>query len=124
MTINYNVNGAGSSGGLGALVFGLAITVVLIVSMWKLFEKAGKPGWGCLIPFYNDYCVFDMAFGNGWLFLLMFLPIVNFIILIMLFFKLAKAFGKGIGFGFGLLFLSIVFLPILGLGDAEYDGPQ
>ena len=124
MTINYNVNGAGSSGGLGALVFGLAIAVVMIVAMWKLFEKAGKPGWGCLIPFYNNYCLFDMAFGNGWLFLLMFLPIVNFIILIMLFFKLAKAFGKGIGFGFGLLFLSIVFLPILGLGSAEYDGPQ
>lgn len=124
MTINYNVNGAGSSGGLGAIVFGLAITVVLIVSMWKLFEKAGKPGWGCLIPFYGHYCLFDMAFGNGWLFLLMFLPIVNFVIIIMLFFKLAKAFGKGIGFGFGLLFLSIVFLPILGLGDAEYNGPQ
>lgn len=121
MTINYNAN---SSGGLGALVFGLAIAVVMIVAMWKLFEKAGKPGWGCLIPFYNNYCLFDMAFGNGWLFLLMFLPIVNFVILIMLFFKLAKAFGKGIGFGFGLLFLSIVFLPILGLGSAEYDGPQ
>lgn len=124
MTINYNVNGAGSSGGLGALVFGLAIAIVIIVAMWKLFEKAGKPGWGCLIPFYNNYCLFDMAFGNGWLFLLMFLPIVNFVIIIMLFFKLAKAFGKGIGFGFGLLFLSIVFLPILGLGSAEYDGPQ
>lgn len=124
MTINYNVNGVGSSGGLGALVFGLAIAVVMIVAMWKLFEKAGKPGWGCLIPLYNNYCLFDIAFGNGWLFLLMFLPIVNFVILIMLFFKLAKAFGKGIGFGFGLLFLSIVFLPILGLGSAEYDGPQ
>lgn len=107
-----------------SLLFALAISVFMIAAMWKLFIKAGKPGWACIVPFYNNYCLFDMAFGNGWLFLLCFVPCVNFIFLIMLYFKLAKAFGQGVGFGFGLLFLSPIFVAILGFGKAEYIGPQ
>lgn len=115
--IDYNFDG----GVIGAL-FALVLCVMLIVSLWKIFVKAGKPGWGIFIPFYGNYCQFDIAFGNGWLFLLMFVPLVNFVAMFMLHFKMAKAFGKGVGFGFGLLFLPFIFLPILGFGDAEYIG--
>ena len=114
--------------GLGAyavsMVISLAIGVLLIIAMWKIFVKAGKPGWAYLIPFYNTYCLYDIAWGNGWLFLLGFVPCVNFVVMIMVYIKLAKAFGKGTGFGIGLLFLAPIFISILGFGDAEYIGPQ
>jgi len=119
---------AGMAVGAGIMIvymlFVLAISVFMVVAMWKMFTKAGKPGWGCLVPFYNNYCLFEIAFGNGWLFLLTFVPCVNFVFLIMLYFKLAKAFGQGVGFGFGLLFLNPIFVAILGFGNAEYIGPQ
>ena len=105
-------------------ILSLAISVLTLVAMWKLFVKAGRAGWKCLIPFYNTYCLYDIAWGNGWLFLLMFVPCVNVVVGIMMLFKLAKAFGQGTGFGFGLLFLNTIFILILGFGSAEYVGPQ
>lgn len=117
----YNTIAASFS--VGYFIFCLALLVVTLIGMWKVFEKGGKPGWASLVPFYNLYCLYDMAFGNGWLFLLTFVPCANFIISIMLCFKLAKAFGKGVGFGFGLLFFTFIFMMILGFGDAEYYGP-
>ena len=105
-------------------ILSLAIYVLTLVAMWKLFVKAGRAGWKCLIPFYNTYCLYDIAWGNGWLFLLMFVPCVNVVVGIMMLFKLAKAFGQGTGFGFGLLFLNTIFILILGFGSAEYVGPQ
>ena len=90
----------------------LVIGVLTLVAMWKIFVKAGKPGWGCLIPFYSQYCLFDIAWGNGWLFLLTFVPCANFVVMIILFIKLAKAFGKGTGFGIGLVFLNTIFVLI------------
>lgn len=105
-------------------IIAIAITVITIIAMWKIFTKAGKPGWGSLIPFYSNYCLFDIAWGNGWLFLLGFVPCVNFVVMIMLYFKLAKAFGKGTGFGFGLVFLNTIFVLILGFDNSQYLGPQ
>lgn len=102
----------------------LALMVVTLVGLWKVFTKAGKPGWAAIVPFYNLYCLFEMSFGNGWLFLLTFVPCVNIVIQIMMNFKLAKSFGKGVGFGFGLLFFNFIFMMILGFGDAEYVGPN
>lgn len=106
------------------MVMILAITVLTIIARWKIYTKAGKPGWGSLIPFYTNYCLFEIAWGNGWLFLLGFVPCVNIVVTIMVQFKLAKAFAKGTGFGFGLLFLNTIFTLILGFGDARYVGPQ
>ncbi|MDE7331133.1 MAG: hypothetical protein K2O16_02680 [Lachnospiraceae bacterium] len=102
----------------------IVIAVLTLVAMWKIYVKAGRPGWACLIPFYSQYCLFDIAWGSGWLFLLTFVPCVNFVVMIMLYIKLAKAFGKGTGFGIGLIFLNTIFVLILGLSDAEYIGPQ
>lgn len=104
------------------LMYTLAVTVVILVGMWKVYVKAGKPGWACIVPFYNSYCLFDMTFGNGWLFLLTFVPCVNFVMMILVYVKLAKAFGKGGGFAVGLIFLPFIFIPMLGFGDAQYMG--
>lgn len=115
-------------GALGAFVtviqiISLVVSIFSIVCMWKIFVKAGKPGWGAIIPFYNTYLLFDIAWGNGWLFLLCLVPVVNFVVLIILLVKLAQAFGKGIGFAVGLFFLTIIFLAILAFDSSTYQGP-
>lgn len=102
----------------------LAVTVFTIVCMWKIFTKAGQPGWASLIPFYNNYVLFEIAWGNGLLFLLMFVPIANFVIMIILWVKLSQSFGYSAAFAIGLLFLPIIFLPILAFGSSRYIGPQ
>ena len=123
---SYDAAYAAAASGVSAVyvILSLAISVLTLVAMWKLFVKAGRAGWKCLIPFYNTYCLYDIAWGNGWLFLLMFVPCVNVVVGIMMLFKLAKAFGQGTGFGFGLLFLNTIFILIIGFGSAEYVGPQ
>lgn len=125
MTDYSNAYAAAGAGFLGVYyLFILAIYVVCVIGMWKMFEKGGKPGWGSLIPLYNMYCLFEIAWGTGWLFLLTFIPCVGFVVQIILCFKLSKAFGHGTGFGFGLLFLTPIFYMILGFGDSSYVGPQ
>lgn len=109
---------------VGIYVIALIIAIISIVAMWRVFAKAGEPGWAAIIPFYNSYVLYKIAWGNGWLFLLQLVPCVNIVVGIILCFKLAGAFGKGTGFGFGLLFLNIIFMMILGFGDAEYMGAQ
>ncbi len=105
-------------------IFGGAFSILMLVAFWKLFKKAGEHGWAILIPFYNLYVLFKVAFGNGWKFLLLLIPIVNFVFAIMLNFKLAKSFGKSTGYGFGLLFLGFIFIPILAFSQAQYIGAQ
>ena len=126
---NYEAyEAAASAVGAGVMIvcylFTLALSIVLIVAMWKMFVKAGKPGWACIVPFYSQYCLFDIAMGNGWLFLLTFVPCVNIVMMFLCYIKLAGAYGKGAGFGLGLIFLSPIFMMILGFGQAEYVGPQ
>ncbi len=105
-----------------SMLISLAVTVVIVIGQWKVYEKAGEPGWAAIVPFYSQYVLFKITFGNGWLFLLMFVPCVNFVIMIIAWFKLATAFGKGTGFGFGLWLLNAIFICILGFGDATYVG--
>ena len=105
-------------------IVALALGIVSIIGMWKMFTKADKPGWAAIIPFYNMYCLFEMGWGNGWMFLLTLIPCVGFVFQIILCFKLATAFDRGVGTGFGLLLLSPIFYMILGFGDAEFVGPQ
>ena len=107
-----------------ALLFWLAVAVVIIIGGWKVFEKAGQPGWAILIPFYNAYIMLKIAGRPGWWLLLYLIPIVNFVIAIIVAIDIAKAFGQSAVFGFFLLFLlcGIGFL-ILGFGDYRYQGP-
>lgn len=108
------------------LLFGLfyiAFIVVLIAAQWKVFEKAGQPGWAGIIPIYNIYILTKIVGKPGYWTLLALLPPINIIFGIWLLNMLSKSFGKSEGFTVGLLFLGFIFLPILGFGDAKYLGP-
>jgi hypothetical protein len=98
------------------------VIILLIAGMWKVFSKAGQPGWAVLIPIYNLYILCKVAGRPGWWLLLMLIPFLNLIILIILDIDVAKAFGKGVGFGIGLILLPFIFWPILGFGSAQYQG--
>jgi len=112
-------------GGLISGLFGLAVAVLVIVGMWKIFVKAGQPGWASLIPIYNFYIICQItAKPVWWLLLIIFCPFINFIVIILLTLALAKSFGKGTGFALGMIFLPFVFYPMLGFSDATYTAPQ
>ena len=101
----------------------IGILVLLIISQWKIFTKADKPGWASLIPIYNGLVLLQII-GKPWWWLLLFLiPFVNLIFAIWVTNLLSKSFGKDEGFTIGLILLPIIFLPILGLGSAKYSGP-
>jgi hypothetical protein len=114
---------ASSSGSPVGVIFGLLVAVLMIVALWKIFTKAGQPGWACLVPIYNIYILCKIVGRPGWWVILMLIPFVNFIIAIILSIDLAKSFGNGVGFGLGLAFLGIIFFPILGFGSSQYQGP-
>jgi hypothetical protein len=105
------------------MFFYLALIVVLIAAQWKIYSKAGQPGWSCIIPFYNWYIMTKIIGKPGWWVLMYFIPIVNIIFLIWSINLLSKSFGKDEGFTVGLLLLGIIFYPILGFGSAQYIGP-
>ena len=100
----------------------IAIIVVCFVALWKIFEKAGKPGWAAIVPFYNMYVMIKITGRPGWWFLLMFIPLVNIVISFIISLDIARCFGKGFGFGVGLSFLPFIFFPILAFGDAKFSG--
>ena len=117
----------------------LAWIVVCIVANWKIFAKAGQPGWGSIIPFYANYIECKIFWGNGWLFLvpiacglLNFLPLIGklFAAVAIVFgfmtsFKKSESFGEGLGFAFGLFLLAPIFNMILAFGSYQYHGvPQ
>src|SRR5204863_9323108 len=113
----------GAGIGMGAMLFSCLVLLVIVAAMWKVFTKAGKPGWASIIPIYNIWVLLEIVGRPGWWLVLMLIPFVNFIVLIILSIDVAKSFGKGTGFGLGLAFLSLIFYPILGFGDAQYQGP-
>jgi uncharacterized membrane protein YecN with MAPEG domain len=111
--------GAGMA--VGLMIFWLAVVVLIVASMWKLFEKAGEPGWAAIVPIYNFMILLKIAGKPMWWIVLMFIPFVNFIVAIIAGIAIARNFGKGTGFGLGLAFLGPIFYPILAFGDARYQ---
>lgn len=115
-----------ATGGLLAVfghiwLFTMIVSIVTIVAMWKLFKKAGKPGWASIIPIYNTYTLFDIVYpGHGIKFLLMLIPFVNIYIGIKCYIDLAKAFGKSGAYALGLIFLNPIFMCILGFDSSVY----
>ncbi len=99
----------------------LAVLFFFIIAMWKFYAKADYPGVAAIIPIYNVYVLFKMAKYSGWMIFLLLIPIVNFVIIILVYMRIATGFGKGTGFGLGLIFLSPIFIPILAFGSADYD---
>jgi hypothetical protein len=108
-------------GGILFILFAIAIALFFIVSMWKVFVKAGQPGWGIFIPIYNIYLLLMIAGKPGWWLILYLIPLVNIVIGILVSIDIAKNFGKDAGFGIGLAFFGIIFYPILAFGSATYN---
>ena len=100
----------------------LAYTVIVIASLWKVFAKAGKPGWAAIVPIYSGVVLLKIAGKPVWWLILFFIPIVNIVVVFIVYISLAKNFGKGAGFAVGLVLLSFIFFPILGFGTARYLG--
>ncbi len=120
--MEQNLNGSFSAfSGITVFIW-LVVIVFLIVAEWKIFEKAGQPGWASLIPIYNAIVFLKIINRPVWWILLYLIPVVNIIISIIVMLDLAKAFGQSTGFAIGLILLPIIFIPILGFGNAEYMG--
>ncbi|MBN8567679.1 MAG: hypothetical protein J0M25_13220 [Flavobacteriales bacterium] len=103
------------------LLFYIGVIVVLIASQWKIFSKAGKPGWACLIPIYSTIVLLEIIKKPVWWIFMFLIPLVNIYFLIVAMNELSKSFGKSTGFTVGLILLPIIFCPILGFGSAEYQ---
>jgi len=121
-----------SAAGLGGLLafsgvmmlICLAFLVVFIIAGWKVFTKAGKPGWAVLIPIYNSWVILQIVGRPGWWLLLLFIPIVNLVVLLIVMIDLAKSFGQSAVFGVVLLCLfSAIGWLVLGFGNYQYIGP-
>ncbi|RLD19667.1 MAG: hypothetical protein DRI69_07895 [Bacteroidetes bacterium] len=110
--------------GWTAFIVYLGVIIITIMGMWRVFEKAGQPGWASIIPIYNTYILLKLAGKPGWWLLLFFIPFVNIVLAIILMISVARSFDKDAGFAIGLIFLPFIFYPILGLGSAEYIGPD
>jgi hypothetical protein len=107
-----------------ALLIAGVVSVFYIAAMWRIFSKAGRPGWSALVPIYNYVQLAGIAGKPGWWAVLMFVPVVNAVVGIILLIELSKAFGKGGGFAAGLILLSPIFVPILAFGGAQYQGAK
>lgn len=120
--VQFNAEGAAGIGA-GLIIVWLAVMVFMIAAMWKIFTKAGKPGWASIIPIYNIIVLIQIAGKPIWWFVLFFIPIANLIAMILITVGLARAFGKGGGFAAGMILLPIIFYPILAFGSATYTPP-
>jgi len=99
----------------------LIIIVGILAGFWKVFEKAGKPGWAVIIPIYNLIVLLEIAGKPLWWIVLLLIPVINLIAAVLVGIAVAKNFGKSDAFGVGLGLLGFVFFPILGFGDARYQ---
>jgi hypothetical protein len=91
--------------------------------LWRIFTRAGKPGWAVLVPFYNTYVLLQIVGRPGWWLLLFFVPLVNVVVGIVVYYDLVKAFGRGVGTLLLLLFVPFVGFPMLAFGNNSYKAP-
>ena len=120
-SLEYSAKGELGTGGTLAV---LAVIIVMIAAVWKVFTKAGQPGWAVFIPIYNAIVWLRVCGKPGWWIILLIIPLVNIIISLLASLGMAKNFGKGAGFGIGLWLLGPIFLLILAFGDSKYQGQQ
>lgn len=102
-------------------IIALGVIILMIVAVWKVFTKAGEPGWASLIPFYNIIVYLRIAGKPLWWIILFIIPVVNIIVALFASLGLAKNFGKGTGFGIGLWLLTPIFIIILGFDSSTYQ---
>jgi len=103
------------------LLIGLALSILVVVSQWIVFDKAGQPGWAAIIPIFNTIIMLKVAGKPIWWIILFFVPFVNVIVAIIMVHGISTNFGRSVGTTLGLMFLPIIFWPILAFGSAEYN---
>lgn len=114
----------GNDGTFLGMIFQLAAIAVYAWVFWRIFEKAGKPGWAALIPIYNAVVLLEIV-GRPWWWVILFLvPIVNVIVGFIVMLDLSRSFGHDLAFALGLFFLGVIFYPILAFGSDSYQGPS
>lgn len=109
--------------GIVSFLVYLGILALMFASMWKLFTKAGKPGWAAIVPIYNVIVLLEIVGRPIWWLVLLFVPFVNIVVAILLALDTAKVYGKGVGTALLLIFLPFIGYPLLAFGDASYVGP-
>jgi len=120
----YGSGGVAAGIGTGMVILYLAVIAILVIGMWKVFEKAGKPGWAAIVPIYNFIVLIEIV-GKPMIWVLwLLIPCVNFVFIIWLYNLVSKSFGKSEGFTVGMVLFPYIFWPILGFGDAKYLGPS
>lgn len=102
----------------------IIVTLLMLIALWLIFVKAGKPGWAVLIPIYSLWVLYTVICDRGTAMFRLLIPFYNIYWAIKSMIKLGHAFGKNNGFGVGLIFLPLIFFCILGYGRSEYQGPQ
>jgi hypothetical protein len=107
-------------GGVFFLIW-LVVVVVIVAGLWKVFEKAGEPGWAAIVPIYNLIVLVKISGKEMWWVILFFLPCANFVAAVMISLEIAKKFGQSTGYGIGLALLPFIFYPMLGFGSAQYN---
>jgi len=121
---DFDSYGSGGGAGLGFMgVVWLAVMVLIIASWWKIFTKAGKPGWAAIVPIYNLIVILEIVGKPVWWFILLLVPIVNLFVLIYVLHLLSKSFGKDVGMTIVLVLFGFIGFPLLAFGDAKYVGP-
>ena len=101
----------------------LIVWVITVVGMWKVFEKAGKPGWASIIPIYNTIVMLEIIGKPVWWLLRLIFPCTSLVFAVWMINLLSKSFGQSEGFTIGLIFVPFVFYPLLGFGNYQYIGP-
>ncbi|UOE50166.1 DUF5684 domain-containing protein [Mucilaginibacter sp. SMC90] len=118
------------SAGMAGAIFGaffipcLIIWVIVVIGSWKVYTKAGKPGWASIIPIYNIIVLLEIIGKPIWWIIMLLIPCANIIFGIWMINLLSKSFGKSEGFTIGLIILPFIFYPVLGFGSATYLGPS
>jgi len=122
-TVSYSASTSGGAAVGIFLVVYVAIYLLAALGLYGTFKKAGQPGWAGFVPFYNVYIMLKMVGRPGWWLILYFIPFVNIVISILVYYDVSKSFGHGGAFTVGLVFLAPIFFYILWLGPSRYLGP-
>ena len=107
------------------VVIVVAISVLLtVVPMWRIFRRAGRPGWAAIVPIFSQYTLCEVVGRPVWWLIWLLIPYVNVVFWLIFAIDLARSFGRSSGFGVGMWLLPFIFVPILGYGSAPYLGPH
>ena len=101
----------------------LAVLVLMVASMWKIYVKANEPGWAAIVPIYNIVVLLKIVGKPIWWIVLFIIPLVSLVAAVLIYVSFAKSFGKSTGFAIGMLLLPFIFIPMLAFSDATYQGP-